>query len=494
MKKIFSPLLSPYTILFIVCFFSLFKNPGAPFSHGMPWIDSSVFIYTAKRMIAGQLVYKEVFDHKGLTLYLLNIAGLKIFNGKWLGIWVLQLLCYFVTTAFLYKTLRFFYNKKISILAITTVLLYHGIISFGGNLTETWALPFTSIALYIFAQYFVIQKKFSVVQLFLLSATFILTLFLRLNLISIWGAFGIVVIFDLMKSKRWKELFVYALYILIFCLLTAMPYFLYAYIKGIFGDFLYGYFTFNLMYLSKVVEKGSLFTMRNLPLIYFGIIILLSMIYSILHFDGIRYKEFVLATGISFFVIAVSCSMGMNFYPHYFIQFIPVLIFPLAACFSFFVENLPKRKWIFAVSFWLIINIYLIGINVKDIQRNYSKADKTFYAQLDAIVSQYTASDDKILEMGNNCNIYLFTNRESSSKYPYIYPIIEKDKRIEEYYLAEMEKSSRPQLIITDYLYELLSNNIKSRINEILQENYEKIDVNTKNGEIYYSIWKLKSN
>jgi len=491
MRKILSATITPYIILVSVCLFILLKSLGAPFSHGVPWTDSSVFIYTAKQMIAGKLVYKEVFDHKGLTLYLLNIIGLKIFNGNWIGIWILQMFCYFVTAIFLYRTLQFFYNKKLSILAITTVLLYQGAIGFGGNLTETWALPFTSIALYIFTQYFVKQKQFSIVQLFFLSATFILTLFLRLNLVSLWGVFGIVIIVDLVKSKRWKDILFYTLYVLVFCLLTAMPYFLYAYSKGIFGDLIYCYFTFNLMYLSKTVEIGSLFTLRNLPVIYFGIIVLSWLFYSILYFDEIRNKGFVLAIGISFFVIAISCSMGLNFYPHYFVQFIPVLIFPLAACFSFLVKNLPKRKWIFAVFFWLMLNIYLIGINFEDIQRNYWEGNRTFYTRLDAVVSQYTASDDKILEMGNNCNVYLFTNKESSSKYPYIYPIIEKDKRIEEFYLAELEKSSRPKLIITDYFYELLSNNVKSKIYEILQEHYEKLDVKIENGESY-SIWKLK--
>jgi len=367
MKKILSATITPYLILFSVCLFILLKSQVTPFLYGTPWMDSSVFIYTAQQMIDGQLIYKEVFDHKGPTLYLLNIIGLKIFNGDWAGIWVIQLFCYLITTTFLYKTLRFFYNKRVSVLAIITVLLYQGAIEFGGNISETWALPFTSIALYIFAQYFVKHKRFSIVQLLLLSATFILTLFLRPNLVSLWGAFGIVVIFDLVQSKRWKDILFYALYVIIFCLFTVMPFFLYAYSKGIIEDSIYAIFTFNIIYSSEAGASSilktfleSLCTMGCSSFIYLGIIVLTYMLYYILYFKEIFHKKFVAAIIVSIFVIVFSCSIGRPDV-HYFVQIVPVLMFPVAACFSFLVKNLSRRRWIFATFFCLILNFNLIN-------------------------------------------------------------------------------------------------------------------------------------
>ena len=497
MKKILSATITPYLILFSVCFLILLRSQVAPFSCGVLWTDSSVFIYTAQQMIDGQLIYKEVFDHKGFTLYLLNIIGLKIFNGNWMGIWVLQLFCYFVTATFLYKTLRFFYNKKITVLAVVTVLLYQGAIEFGGNISETWALPFTSIALYVFTQYFVKQKQFSIVQLFILSATFILTLFLRPNLVALWGAFGIVVIFDLVQSKRWKDMLFYTFYVLIFCLLTVTPFFLYAYSKGIIEDSIYGIFTFNIIYSSKAGTGNifktfleSLLTMGDSTFVYLGIIVSSYILYSILYFKEIRHKKFVAAIILSIFVIAFSCSIGRPDV-HYFVQFVPVLMFPIAACFSFLVKNLSKRKWTFAVFFCLILNLNLINKMVEFTQNNYSQERRIFYTGLNAVVSQHTTSADKILEMGNNLNVYLLTNRKSSSRFPFIYPIIEKDKRIEEFYLAELEEPPLPKLIITDGYWKLFSNELKSKLDKTLQEHYEKLDVKLEKGE-NYSIWKLK--
>jgi len=470
----------------------------APFSNEVHYIDSSVFIYTAKQMIAGQLVYKEVFDHKGLMLYFLNIIGLKIFNGNLVGIWVLQFFCYLLTTTFLYKTLRFFYNKKISILSITTVLLYQSVIDFGGNITETWALPFTSIALYIFTQYFVKQKQFSVVQLFLLSSTFILTLFLRPNLVSLWGAFGIVVIFDLIQSKRWTDILFYTFYILIFCLLTIMPFFLYVYLKGIVKDSIFSMFTFNFIYSSKTgmgsgIIKAfiSSLIMMGYPIstfIYLGIIVLTYILCSILYFKEILYKKFVIAVIASIFVIAFSCSIGYSFL-HYYVQFVPVLIFPVATFFSFFVKNLPKKKWTFAVFFCIIINLYCTYKIIQDIHRNYSKDNKALYNEINKVVSQYTTSADKILVMGNDENVYLFTNRVSSSKYTYIFPIIGIDKNIEVSYLTEFDKFPLPKLIITDDHFTILSDDIRNKLTMILREHYEMLDINL---EKNYSIWKLK--
>jgi len=103
-------------------------------------------------------------------------------------------------------------------------------------------------------------------------------------------------------------------------------------------------------------------------------------------------------------------------------------------------------------------------------------------------VSQHTTSADKILQMGNNLNVYLFTNRKSFSKYPFIYPIIEKDKRIEEFYLAELEKTPLPKLIITDELLDRFNDDLRSKFDKILQDHYEELYVKKES----YSIWKLK--
>jgi len=494
MKKFLHSKATPYLILFFACLIVLLRSPVAPFSYGVPWTDSSVFMYAAQQMIDGKLIYKEVFDHKGPTLYLLNIIGLKLFNGNWAGIWIIQLLCYLITTTFLYKILRFFYNKRISLLAILTVLLYQGAIEFGGNICETWALPFTSIALYIFTQYFVKQKRFSLVQLFLLSASFILTLFLRPNLVALWGVFGLVVAFDLLQSKRWKEILSYSFFIIVFCLLSILPFFLYAYSKGIIEDSIYAIFTFNIIYLSDTgiiqsVLDTILCTMETMraPMYVYLIIVFAYISYIVLCFKEVFHKKYAVAVVISIFVIAFSCSIGRP-HIHYFVQLAPVLIFPMAACFAFLTKNFPKRKWTFAVFFFLILNCSIICGTIYDVHSNYQKEKRYFYAGLSNLIAQHTTSSDKILVMGNDLAVYLFSNRESSSRYPFIYPIIEKDKKIEEYYFAEFKNNPLPKLIIIDWHCNSFSNDLRSKLAKILQDNYEDLEVQLNNRS--YVIWK----
>ena len=498
MKSILYAKATPYLILFSVCAVILLRSPLAPFARGVPGIDSSVFIYTTQQVMKGKLLYKEVFDHKGPTLYLLHAIGLKILNGNWSGIWLLQMLCYFVTSAFLYKTLRFFFNKKISVLSIVTVLLYQGALEYGGNTTETWALPFTSIALYIFTLYFVKQKRFSVLQLLALSVTFILTLFLRPNLIAVWGIFGIVVIFDLVQSKRWKEILSYAFFILVFCLLSVFPFFMYAYLKGIIQDSIYSIFLFNMEYSSAEGISGfvlvflkTLRTMGRPSYVYLSIILLTYILYVVLYFKEIYHKKYTVAIVGSILLIALSCSIR-NGNQYYFVQFVPVLMFPIAACFSFFAEKLFKRQYTFTIFFFLILNFFLIFETYIAIRDNYKNDERAFYIRLSAIISQYTDRSDKILEMGNDLNVYLFSNRESSSKYPFIFPIIENDK-LRELYLAELENKPRPKLIITDWSWQYFGNNSSNKLKIFLQDNYENLDLNlVRSDGNSYSIWKLK--
>jgi len=58
-----------YLILFGTCIFVLLQSPLAPFAKSINGVDSSVFIYSAKHILDGQLIYKDIVDHKGPFLY-----------------------------------------------------------------------------------------------------------------------------------------------------------------------------------------------------------------------------------------------------------------------------------------------------------------------------------------------------------------------------------------------------------------------------------------
>ena len=67
--------------------FRLFPGNNRP-----PAEDSSVFLYIGKRMLEGKLPYRDLFDHKGPILYLIEVLGLRLSPHSTNGVWMLEVL------------------------------------------------------------------------------------------------------------------------------------------------------------------------------------------------------------------------------------------------------------------------------------------------------------------------------------------------------------------------------------------------------------------
>ena len=65
-----------------------------PFFKGATETDASVFLYIGRRMHEGFMPYRDIFDHKGPILYLINWLGLFLHTdwAPYLGVWLLELL------------------------------------------------------------------------------------------------------------------------------------------------------------------------------------------------------------------------------------------------------------------------------------------------------------------------------------------------------------------------------------------------------------------
>src|SRR6266508_2330841 len=68
---------------------------SAPPVQRIPRRDSSVFLYIGEQILAGQLPYRDIWDHKGPVIYYLNALGLYLAGGSRWGVWALEFLSLF---------------------------------------------------------------------------------------------------------------------------------------------------------------------------------------------------------------------------------------------------------------------------------------------------------------------------------------------------------------------------------------------------------------
>jgi hypothetical protein len=444
MKKILKIEALTYIILFGVCVFILLQSPLASYAKSIPATDSSIFIYAAQQILDGQLIYKDVIDIKGPFLYFIDAVALLIFNRNYIGIWIFELFSLFIASIMMYKIARFFAGRISSLLAVIAGMLFLVICLARGNMTEEWSLPYISAALYIFIDNLKENKPFTVVRLFILSLTFVLTFMLRANLVAVWAGFGIVLLIKWISEKRYKELIRNLSLILLFVALCLLPFFFYFYCKGTLSDAIYFVFKFNMFeYASRSnLLMSILITIYKIS--YIGMIIpVLIAIYMFFRNRTAVHGSILLAL----FFTLVASSLGHGFW-HYYANFIPLLVIPYSYIFEIIKENISKRKYIFLFILFVAFNSLFVGRQLFLIYHNYWGENKEALKmeKLKEIIIQNTETKDKILVKGYRNEVYLYSGRTCATRFPQIQHQASLSK---ENYVKDAERTL-PKLIIQD--------------------------------------------
>jgi len=472
-----------YIIFFGVCVFVLLQSPLAPYAKSIIGVDSGIYIYSARQILNGQLMYKDIVDIKGPFLYFINAFALLIFNRHLIGIWFFEVFSLFAASIIMYKTARLFAGKISSSMAVVGCLFLLMLCLQRGNMTEEWSLPYISAALYIFADYLKRNKPLTIVRLFILSLAFVLTFMLRANLISLWAGFGIVLLIKWVKEKKYKELIRNLSVIVLFTALCVTPFFLYFYLTGTLSDAIYWVFTFNMFeYASEInVFKSVLDTVVKIS--YVGIIIPFLIAIYMFFRDKTTVTAGIL---VSLVFTVLACSLGRGFW-HYYVNFIPLLVIPYSYLFTIIKDNIHKKLYIFIFILFIAFNAVLVEKHSRRVYDNYfgKNERKLKMEKLTEIIDRNTKPSDEILVNGYRAYVYLYSNRTCATRFSHTQ---NESAFVRENYKSDAEKAL-PKLIILDNVNYGDCFNLDS----LLHDRYQLAD-SVDDNVIYWKmkIWKLK--
>ena len=107
-------------------------------------------------MTEGLVPYRDLFDHKGPLLYLIQYAGAALTPGSYTGLWILELLNMMATMALMLPACACMSRRRSSaVLAVMLSFLVCGRRLYeGGNLTEEYAMPWIALGMLVFLRYF----------------------------------------------------------------------------------------------------------------------------------------------------------------------------------------------------------------------------------------------------------------------------------------------------------------------------------------------------
>lgn len=194
----------------LLLLFSQFTTPLNPYHGG----DQSIFLVIGRGITDGLVPYRDLYDHKGVVLFLIEAAGWWLCPGK-TGIFIIQTLFFAVDIACVWKICRLFSSEIRS--AAGTLLfcaLFTGTIG-GGNTCEEYALTLNLVPFYLYLRALcgpAQDRKGLTSALALLSGVCMgLVFFIRMNDAALVLAILPVLVLLLWRERRFKLLLLQAL-------------------------------------------------------------------------------------------------------------------------------------------------------------------------------------------------------------------------------------------------------------------------------------------
>jgi len=447
------PALSKYytpILLFLLCVLVLTQSNFAPFANGSSGVDSGVFIYSAKAIMNSKIMYKEVFDHKGPLIYLINILGLVILNGNLIGVWIVELISLFIATIFFYKSSRLFFDETASFFSVVFALNTIMPLLEAGDLTEEYYLCFAAIALFLFLRALKADFVFSFSDVFLISVCAACAMMLRINLVALWVSFTIVAAVFLVYKKRIGSLITYKLWVWIGIAVVVVPFIVYFYMHHALADAWYANWTFNLHYAHTTARaswSGIWDAISSMAPTHVGLVMLAYFIVAVKWAIKEPQNRILHLFSVLAFLLTliIGCGLTARVQSHYALAVIPAIIVPAA----FLLQKMKCLSSRYHALFCLIA-VLCISIHAYRLQKIFVRLAlqrKTEQLQIINCIKENTSQSDLISVMGNNSLLYYLSGRNSCSRFHYQFPLVKIDSNITKEYYTDIV-TNKPRLIL----------------------------------------------
>lgn len=446
---------------------ALLLNKANP-AYYPPNRDSGLFLYAARVILNGGVLYRDIWDNKPPGIFYLNALGLWLGKDTSWGVWLIEFLFLTAATYISYVLLKKMWSTIPAIAGTLFWLFSISSLVSGGNIMEIYPLLFNFLALYWF--YLHSKAAQNWIYPLLIGATTSLNFLIRPNIIGVQAAIVLVWCLESILNRRFVSL------IKKICLFTAgliIPFivvFLYFSSLGTFITMIEASVLYNFSYtggnanLAYSLGKATAFlgpTTWACLAMY-----LLIVVYSIKRLRKDENKAIPLLIILLWPIEIVLSILSGRAYEHYFVSWAPP--FALIAGYAFYIlidkTNLERFKnklniygyWVFPT-----VAVFMMVLNIQ-VFLEYRRAfldifvDQKRVYEINTPITDYihdhTQADDSILVWGGQAGINYLAHRRLSTAYAW-YPLYIDSPytaRMNETFLSDLV-SHQPLLIIDAY-------------------------------------------
>ena len=406
------------------------------FSDASIYSDNAVFYLMGKAMLKGQVLYKDIFDHKTPYVYFINAIA-SLLEKNHLGLYIITSLVLFVSLYFTYKIVDLIINDKVYAIVSSSLIclfLNNANITLGFLRTEGYVIALVLPSAYMFIRFFMSDKKsFRVSEMFIIGVLAGLTLMINLKASVLYVPFAVSLAIVLSKYKNYKNIFACFIFGFLGVVISILPFvvylittdsFQYAFDAIVNVNGIYSNYNSSIMSLNESKIDTILDVIKIHPIM--TSIILLSIVSMLTYKIRASIKYAVLIS----YIFCLSYTIFLNRpYTYYYTIIIPFMIPICLTSYELLynkikIGTIKKVVSVLTILFLFIIN-FAVGYFVIEKRYSFNSFTKN---QLEETLSPHIKVDNntKVLSYGFAPEYYIFLNSNLSIKY-FIIPNIKYD-------------------------------------------------------------------
>lgn len=171
------------------------------------WVDANCIFTVGKSIFCGKVPYKDLMDHKGFLLHLINGIGSLISFKTFFGVYIMELIAGSAFLLACYKTLLLFTDRKVLYLMPFLALGAFGPGCFQqGASAEEFCLPFLAFSFYIGLRSIKSQKELTLREAFLMGIFASCVFWIKYTICGLFAGLWIGLGFFYLQNNSQKQL------------------------------------------------------------------------------------------------------------------------------------------------------------------------------------------------------------------------------------------------------------------------------------------------
>lgn len=224
------------------------------------WTDANAYLSSGKGMLAGRVMYRDLYEHKGPLLYALHALACLIDAGSFLGVFMLEVLAVSLYLLAGYALLTLYGAGRTALYALPLLALAMASSqSFQmGDSAEELCMPMLAWSLYSLLRWYRLQAPARMGSGWLLAngALMACVLWVKFTMLGMYLPWLAMLLWHMARRGAWRDVVSTLGWLLLGALLATLPWLLYFGVNGAIGDWLKTYLYDNLFLYQDQPSLG----------------------------------------------------------------------------------------------------------------------------------------------------------------------------------------------------------------------------------------------